>query len=91
MECKAKAMDERRCGHLTVYLCEDMPRWLYSPNQPGRDCHDVAVEVIKDAVQQRDELAAALRRVQQWFKYPKMDDRPTEVIKAALERVEEGL
>jgi hypothetical protein len=40
---------------------------------------------------ERDELAAALRRVQQWFKYPKMDDRPTEVIKAALKRVEEGL
>jgi hypothetical protein len=43
------------------------------------------------ALRRVQELAAALRRVQQWFKYPKMDDRPTEVIKAALKRVEEGL
>jgi hypothetical protein len=43
-----------------------------------------------ECFKERDELAAALRRVQQWFKYPKMDDRPTEVIKAALKRVEEG-
>jgi cell division septum initiation protein DivIVA len=39
-----------------------------------------------ECFKERDELASALRRVQQWFKYPKMDDRPTEVIKAALAR-----
>jgi vacuolar-type H+-ATPase subunit D/Vma8 len=48
------------------------------------------IEMVRSVKQQRDELAAALRRVQQWFKYPKMDDRPTEVIKAALKRVEEA-
>jgi hypothetical protein len=51
----------------------------------------LATELPAEFIEMVRELAAALRRVQQWFKYPKMDDRPTEVIKAALKRVEEGL